>query len=132
MRLLSQNSLRYRRQILALKNFFAGRRCTVMLLDDLSSQEHDLQLHSIANGVVTLEHLSLDYGAERRRLRVVKMRGMKFRGGSHDFTIETGGLAIYPRLGAAGHHKAFLGEQTSTGSAELDWLPDGCCGRGTC
>ena len=93
MRLLSQNSLRYRRQILALKNFFAGRRCTVMLLDDLSSNDHDLQLHSIANGVITLEQLSLEYGAERRRLRVVKMRGMKFRGGYHDFTIETGGLA---------------------------------------
>ena len=94
MRLLSQNSLRYRRQILALKNFFAGRRCTVMLLDDLSSSDHDLQLHSIANGVITLEQLSLEYGAERRRLRVVKMRAMKYRGGYHDFTIETGGLAI--------------------------------------
>ena len=120
MRLLSQNSLRYRRQILALKSFFAGRRCTVILLDDLSSNDHDLQLHSIANGVITLEQLSLDYGAERRRLRVVKMRGMKFRGGYHDLTIETGGLAIYPRLVAAEHHKAFLGELTSTGSAELD------------
>src|ERR1700761_1154259 len=75
MRLLSQNSLRYRRQILALKNFFAGRRCTVMLLDDLSSSDQDIQLHSIANGVITLEQLALDYGAERRRLRVLKMRG---------------------------------------------------------
>src|SRR3954467_11409207 len=131
MRLLSQNSLRYRRQILALKNFFAGRRCTVMLLDDLSSAEHDLQLHSIANGVITLEQLSLDYGAERRRLRVVKMRGMKYRGGYHDFTIETGGLAIYPRLVAAEHHKAFLGEVTSTGSAELDSLLGGGIERGT-
>jgi circadian clock protein KaiC len=107
LRLLSQNSLRYRRQILALKNFFAGRRCTVLLLDDLSSTDHDLQLHSIANGVITLEQLSLEYGAERRRLRVVKMRGMKYRGGYHDFTIETGGLVIYPRLVAAEHHKAF-------------------------
>jgi circadian clock protein KaiC len=131
MRLLSQNSLRYRRQILALKNFFAGRRCTVMLLDDLSSSDHDLQLHSIANGVITLEQLSLDYGAERRRLRVVKMRGMKYRGGYHDFTIETGGLAIYPRLVAAEHHKAFLGEVTSTGSPELDALLGGGLERGT-
>src|SRR5690242_18634240 len=98
MRLLSQSSLRYRRQILALKNFFAGRRCTVMLLDDLSSSDQDLQLHSIAHGVITLEQLSLEYGAERRRLRIVKMRGMKYRGGYHDFTIQTGGLAIYPRL----------------------------------
>jgi circadian clock protein KaiC len=131
MRLLSQNSLRYRRQILALKNFFAGRRCTVMLLDDLSSSEHDLQLHSIAHGVVTLEQLALEYGAERRRLRVVKMRGLKYRGGYHDFTIETGGLAIYPRLVAAEHHKAFLGEITSTGSSELDALLGGGIERGT-
>jgi circadian clock protein KaiC len=131
MRLLSQNSLRYRRQILALKNFFAGRRCTVMLLDDLSSSDHDLQLHSIANGVITLEQLSLEYGAERRRLRVVKMRAMKYRGGYHDFTIETGGLAIYPRLVAAEHHRAFLGDLTSTGSAELDALLGGGVERGT-
>jgi circadian clock protein KaiC len=131
MRLLSQNSLRYRRQILALKNFFAGRRCTVMLLDDLSSSDHDLQLHSIANGVITLEQLSLEYGAERRRLRVVKMRAMKYRGGYHDFTIETGGLAIYPRLVAAEHRRAFLGDLTSTGSAELDALLGGGIERGT-
>src|SRR5690242_6226907 len=131
MRLLSQSSLRYRRQILALKNFFAGRRCTVLLLDDLSSNDHDLQLHSIAHGVITLEQLALEYGAERRRLRVVKMRGMKYRGGYHDFTIETGGLAIYPRLVAAEHHKAFLGELTSTGSAELDSLLGGGIERGT-
>lgn len=131
MRLLSQNSLRYRRQILALKNFFAGRRCTVLLLDDLSSSSNDLQLHSIAHGVITLEQLALDYGAERRRLRVIKMRGMKFRGGYHDFTIETGGLAIYPRLVAAEHHKAFLGELTSTGSAEFDALLGGGIERGT-
>jgi len=131
MRLLAQSSLRYRRQILALKNFFASRQCTVVLLDDLSSHEGDLQLHSIAHGVIALEQLSLDYGAERRRLRVVKMRGMKFRGGYHDFTIETGGLAIYPRLVAAEHHKAFLGELTSAGSSELDALLGGGIERGT-
>jgi circadian clock protein KaiC len=131
MRLLSQSSLRYRRQILALKNFFAGRRCTVMLLDDLSSDKNDLQLHSIAHGVITLEQLSIEYGAERRRLRVVKMRGMSYRGGYHDFAIVTGGLAIYPRLVAAEHHKAFLGELTSTGSAELDALLGGGIERGT-
>src|SRR4051794_5826659 len=85
MRLLAQNSLRYRRQILALKHFFTGRRCTVMLLDDLSSEINDLQLHSIAHSVVTLEQMALDYGSERRRLRVVKMRGIDFRGGYHDF-----------------------------------------------
>jgi circadian clock protein KaiC len=80
LRLLAQNSLRYRRQILALKHFFAGRRCTVLLLDDFSSDERDLQLHSIAHGVINLQQLALDYGAERRRLRVKKMRGIKFRG----------------------------------------------------
>jgi circadian clock protein KaiC len=131
MRLLAQNSLRYRRQILALKNFFAGRRCTVLLLDDLSSHDDDLQLHSIAHGVITLEQLALDYGAERRRLSVVKMRGKKYRGGYHDYTIQTGGLAIYPRLVAAEHHRAFLGELTSTGSAEFDALLGGGIERGT-
>src|SRR3954452_2082514 len=87
MRLLSQNSLRYRRQILALKNFFAGRRCTVILLDDLSSQAPGLQLQSIAHGVVTLDQLALDYGSERGRLRVVKMPGIDFRFVYHYFTI---------------------------------------------
>jgi circadian clock protein KaiC len=88
-------------------------------------------LHSIANGVITLEQLALDYGAERRRLRVVKMRAMKYRGGYHDFTIETGGVAIFPRLVAAEHHKAFLGELSSTGSSELDALLGGGIERGT-
>jgi KaiC/GvpD/RAD55 family RecA-like ATPase len=87
MRLLAQNSLRYRRQILALKHFFAGRRSTVLLLDDFSAEKGDLQLHSIAHGVISLHQSALDYGAERRRLRVKKMRGVKFRGGYHDFII---------------------------------------------
>jgi circadian clock protein KaiC len=91
MRLLAQNPLRYRCQILALKHFFAGRRCTVLLLDDFSSNQQDLQLHRIAHGVVTLQQLPLEYGAERRRMRVKKMRGIKFRGGYHDFIIEAGG-----------------------------------------
>src|SRR5689334_3540095 len=131
MRMLAQSSLRYRRQILALKHFFTGRRCTVMLLDDLSSEMNDLQLHSIAHGVVTLEQTALDYGAERRRLRVVKMRGIDFRGGYHDFTIKPGGLEVYPRLIAAEHHKPFMGEITSTGSAELDALLGGGLERGS-
>jgi circadian clock protein KaiC len=104
LRLLAQSPLRYRRQILALKHFFSGRRSTVVLLDDLTAQQNDLQLHSIAHGVVLLEQLALDYGAERRRMRVVKMRGIPFKGGFHDFTIERGGLEIYPRLVAAEHH----------------------------
>ena len=125
MRLLAQNSLRYRRQILALKHFFAGRKCTVLLLDDFSSNEGDLQLHSIAHGVIILQQLALDYGAERRRLRVKKMRGIKFRGGYHDFIIETGGVKVFPRLVAAEHHKPFVGEPTPSGSSELDALLGG-------
>lgn len=131
MRLLAQSPLRYRRQILGLKHFFASRRCTVILLDDLSSAETDLQLHSISHGVVLLEQIALDYGAERRRLRVVKMRGIKFRGGFHDCTIKTGGLEIYPRLVAAEHHKAFDGAFTPSGNAELDKLLGGGLERGT-
>ena len=113
MRLLAQNPLRYRRQVLALKHFFAGRRCSVLLLDDFSSQEGDIQLHSIAHGVIILQQLALDYGSERRRLLVKKMRGIKFRGGYHDFIIETGGIRVFPRLVAAEHHRAFLGRPTA-------------------
>ena len=131
MRLLAQNSLRYRRQILALKHFFAGRKCTVLLLDDLSSHADDLQLHSITHGVISLEQLALDYGAERRRLRIVKMRGIVFRGGYHDFTIEHGGVSIFPRLVAAEHHKEFHGEPISSGSEGLDALLGGGLHRGT-
>jgi circadian clock protein KaiC len=131
MRLLAQNSLRYRRQILALKHFFAGRHCTVLLLDDFSSNEGDIQLHSIAHGVITLEQTALDYGAERRRLRVKKMRGIKFRGGYHDFIIETGGITTFPRLVAAEHRKAFVGELTESGVVELDTLLGGGLERGT-
>ena len=131
LRLLAQSPLRYRRQVLALKHFFAHRNCTVVLLDDLSSSQDDLQLHSIAHGVVMLEQLALDYGAERRRLRVVKMRGIRFRGGFHDFAIEQGGLLIFPRLVAAEHHRSFPGELTSSGNAELDQLLGGGLERGT-
>jgi len=131
LRLLAQSPLRYRRQVLALKHFFTNRNCTIVLLDDLSSSQDDLQLHSIAHGVVMLEQLALDYGAERRRLRVIKMRGMKFRGGYHDFTIEAGGLHIYPRLVAAEHHREFPGDLTSSGNAGLDQLLGGGLERGT-
>ena len=131
LRLLAQNPLRYRRQVLALKHFFTNRNCTVVLLDDLSSSQDDLQLHSIAHGVVMLEQLAIDYGAERRRLRVIKMRGIRFRGGYHDFIIETGGLKIFPRLIAAEHHKSFVGDFTPSGSGELDQLLGGGLERGT-
>jgi circadian clock protein KaiC len=131
LRLLAQGSLRYRRQILALKHFFTTRQCTVVLLDDLTAHENDLQLHSISHGVLLLEQLAIEYGAERRRLRVVKMRGINFRGGFHDFKIEKGGLAIYPRLVAAEHHATFTGESTPSGNAELDRLLGGGLERGT-
>lgn len=131
LRLLAQNALRYRRQVLALKHFFAARDCTIILLDDLSSAENDLQLHSISHGVVNLEQLAIGYGAERRRLRVMKMRGIEFRGGYHDFTIRKGGLKIYPRLIAAEHHTKFVGDFTPSGNAELDQMLGGGLERGT-
>jgi circadian clock protein KaiC len=131
LRLLAQNPLRYRRQVLALKHFFASRQCTVVLLDDLTSSADDLQLHSISHGVVVLEQLAIDYGSERRRLRVEKMRGIQYRGGYHDFTIRPGGLEIYPRLIAAEHHKDFIGDNVSSGNAELDKLLGGGLERGT-
>ena len=131
LRLLAQSPLKYRRQILALKHFFSGRRSTVVLLDDLSSQQNDLQLHSIAHGVVLLEQLAIDYGAQRRRLRVVKMRGIEFKGGFHDFTIRRGGLKVYPRLVAAEHHKDFDNDLVLSGNTELDTLLGGGLERGT-
>jgi circadian clock protein KaiC len=134
-RLLAQNAQRYRRQVLALKHFFTQMRCTVLLLDDRTSepstQSGDLQLHSLAHGVVILEQVPLDFGAERRRLRVVKLRGSRFRGGFHDFTIEAGGLAVYPRLIAHEHHTDFNHAPVSSGVAELDLLLGGGLYPGT-
>ena len=131
MRLLAQNSLRYRRQILALKQFFVGRRCTVLLLDDGTSEGHDLQLQSIAHGVITLQQLAPVYGAERRRLRIQKLRGSSFRGGYHDFTIKTGGIQVYPRLIAAEHSEPFTRSQIKSGITALDALLGGGPDRGT-
>src|SRR3546814_786047 len=131
LRLLAQSPLRYRRQVLALKHFFAARNCTVILLDDLTASEADLQLHSISHGVINLEQLAIDFGAERRRVRVVKMRGIQFRGGYHDFIIAKGGLRIFPRLIAAEHHAEFKGEFTPSGNSEIDKLLGGGLERGT-
>lgn len=125
LRLLAQSPLRYRRQILALKHFFSQQKCTLLMLDDRTSEPGDLQLHSIAHGVITLELRAEAFGPERRRLQVVKMRGLKFRGGYHDFRLETGGLHVYPRLVAAEHHREFLGDLMSTGIDELDQLIGG-------
>lgn len=122
LRLLAQNPLRYRRQILAIKNYFATRKCTVILLDDKTAEPDDQQLHSIAHGVIMLEQLAQEFGKERRRLNVVKMRGMKFRGGYHDFILDTGGVTVFPRLIAAEHSAVFSASAQSTGSAGLDKL----------
>ncbi|HYY97444.1 MAG TPA: ATPase domain-containing protein, partial [Pyrinomonadaceae bacterium] len=131
MRLLARDPLRYRRQILALKQFFAGRRSTVLLLDDRTSADADLQVQSIAHGVLMLEQMALDYGAERRRLRVSKLRGSRFRGGFHDFTIRTGGVEVFPRLVAAERRGEFKNETVASGVAELDALLGGGLDRGT-
>src|SRR5690606_5926092 len=131
MRLLAQSPLRYRRQVLAFKHFFTTRHSTVILLDDQTSEIGDLQLHSISHGVVLLEQLAIDYGAERRRLRVIKMRGIQFRGGYHDFVIRKGGLQIYPRLIASEHHSLCIGDPASSGNAELDQMLGGGLERGT-
>jgi circadian clock protein KaiC len=131
MRLLAQNPLRYRRQILALKQFFASLDCTVLMLDDRTSDPNDLQLHSIAHGVISLEQNPRDFGAERRRIRVVKMRGLKFRSGYHDFILDRGGLTVFPRLIAAEHHHAFSEELNSTGNDGLDALLGGGLAPGT-
>ena len=120
LRLLAQDPLRYRRQVLALKQFFTQQKCTVLLLDDRTSDSADVQLHSIVYGVITLEQIALDYGAERRRVRVVKLRGTRYRGGYHDFTIGTGGLNVFPRLVAAEHHKDFITTPVSAGLTALD------------
>jgi circadian clock protein KaiC len=130
-RLLSQDSLRYRRQVLALKHFFLRMGCTVLMLDDLTSEQDDLNLHSISHGVLRLEHIAALYGAERRRLRCIKMRGTKFRGGYHDFTIERGGLHVYPRLVAADHLIDFDHGVVSSGVPSLDALVGGGLDRGT-
>ncbi len=131
MRLLAQNPLRYRRQVLALKSFFANRGCTVLLLDDRSAGADDLQLHSICHGVVSLEQTVGQYGPERRNLRVIKMRGIRFRGGDHDFCLETGGIAVFPRLVASEHRADFACDVVSTGNAQLDKLLGGGMARGS-
>jgi circadian clock protein KaiC len=131
MRLLAQNPLRYRRQVLALKSFFTRQGCTVLMLDDRSAEYADVQLHSIAHGVIQLEQLVDQYGPERRRLRVVKMRGIRFRGGEHDFNLETGGLAVFPRLVAAEHRSARATSLVTTGTPALDALLGGGLARGS-
>ena len=129
-RLLSQGSLRYRRQVLALKSFFLLNNATVLLLDDLTAEHDDLNLHSISHGVIRLEQLSPVYGGERRRLRVIKMRGVQIRGGFHDFVIRPGGVTVFPRLVAAEHEMAEHGTPAISGTS-VDTLVGGGLERGT-
>jgi circadian clock protein KaiC len=131
-RLLAQGPLRFRRQVLALKHFFATRHCTVLFLDDLTQREDDLSLHSLAHGVIRLEQIAQTYGAERRRLRVYKMRGRAFHGGFHDFLIRSGGLDVFPRLVAGSHPQLELRPaQAKSGIGELDELVGGGLDYGT-
>ena len=124
-RLLAQSSLRYRRQILAIKHYFSRYGATVLLLDDLTAEATDRTVHSVAHGVIRLEELAPVYGAERRRMRVLKYRGRKYRGGFHDFIIATGGVNVFPRLVASEHRTRFKRAQLSTGIAEFDALLGG-------
>ncbi|MBN9255093.1 MULTISPECIES: ATPase domain-containing protein [unclassified Mesorhizobium] len=129
-RLLSQGSLRYRRQVLALKSFFLLNDATVLLLDDLTAEHDDLNLHSISHGVIRMEQLSPIYGGERRRLRVIKMRGVEIRGGFHDFVIRPGGVTVFPRLVSSDHEEAEHGPP-ALGESSIDALIGGGLERGT-
>lgn len=124
-RLLAQSSLRYRRQILAIKHYFTRYDATVVLLDDLTTEALDKTVHSVAHGVIRLEELTPNYGSERRRLRVVKYRGQKYRGGFHDFTIMADGIHVFPRLVAAEHRNHYQRQQMSSHIPELDALLGG-------
>lgn len=131
LRLLAQSSLRYRRQILALKQFFVGRQCTVIMLDDRTAEGPDLQLHSIAHGVIALDSNSPAYGQSRREIEILKFRGSDFVSGYHDFTIREGGLIVFPRLVSSQHPASFKAESIPSGVAALDALLGGGVERGS-
>jgi len=131
LRLLAGSALRYRRQVIALKQFFAKRGCTTLMLDDRSGGDDDRQLRSVANGIVVLEQLHPAYGAERRRLLVVKHRATRYRGGFHDFAIRRGGIRVFPRVVAAEERHASSRAQVSSGVRSLDALLGGGLERGT-
>jgi circadian clock protein KaiC len=128
LRLLARDPLRFRRQVLSLKQFFAGRACTVLVIDDLTS-ERDGQLQSLAHGVIRLEQQSVDYGIARRRLSILKMRGLPFVGGFHDLAIHTGGMVVYPRLYDTRAHG--VGPTLASNLPELDGLLGGGLAYGT-
>jgi len=130
-RLLAQSTLRYRKQILALKQFFANRNVTVLFLDDRTAEVNDLQLQSVPHGVIELERYTPLYGSARRRLQLVKVRGLNFRDGYHDFSIKTGGIVVYPRLVAAEHRRDVSQEMLGSGVTALDDMLGGGIDRGT-
>ena len=131
LRLLAQNPLRYRREVLNLKQYFTTSRATVLLLDDRTSETGDMQLQSLAHGVLSLQQMAPDYGGDRRRLRIAKLRGLKFLGGYHDFVIKTGGVEVFPRLVAADHHARFEKRTHSSELEGLDTMLGGGLDRGT-
>jgi circadian clock protein KaiC len=130
LRLLARDPLRHRRQVLYLKHVLDEIGCTAVVLDDLSAQHGDLQLQSISHGAVRLEHLSEDYGRGHRRLRVLKLRGVSYREGFHDFRIVRGGLIVFPRLIAAEHEASFPRQQVASGIQTLDEMLGGGLDRG--
>jgi circadian clock protein KaiC len=125
LRLLAREPLRYRRQILAFKHFFAGRKSTVFLLDDLTGPENDRQLQSIAHGVIRLDRLGKEYGVSRRFLSIIKLRGADFLDGSHDYSIHRGGIVVFPRLVAAESRNESERRLLPSGVPELDTLMGG-------
>jgi circadian clock protein KaiC len=131
LRMLAKDPLRYRRQILSLKDFTAEQECTVILLDDRSSREPDLQLHSIVHGVISMDRVPREYGRTRRQIEIVKLRGSPYREGLHDYAIATGGVLVFPRLVAADSRAEHSSEVVSSGIAELDALTGGGLDRGT-
>jgi circadian clock protein KaiC len=131
LRLLAQSPLRYRREVLNLKQYFTTSRATVLLLDDRTSESGDMQLQSLAHGVLSLQQLAPEYGGDRRRLRIAKLRGLRFVGGNHDFVIKTGGVELFPRLVAADHRVEFKKATLSSGLAGLDAMLGGGLDRGT-
>ncbi len=131
LRLLAREALRFRRQLLALKQYFGGRDCTVLVLDDHTAGEGEGDIQSIVHGVIRLQNLAREYGTKRRRLEVLKLRGVQFREGFHDYNIRTGGLEVYPRLVATEHRARFSPELATSGIPELDSLLGGGLNKGT-
>jgi len=131
LKILSQTSARYRREILGLKQFFAGRKCTVLVLDDCTTGDIEQQLQSIAHGVFRMEREAREYGTTRRQIHVVKLRGVQFQDGRHDFVIKSGGLEVYPRLSASGTTAVEDDRSAESGSSQLDALLGGGLDRGS-